>query len=72
MRDVRVILEKFKNKGKTLIINSHLLSEVERLCDTVAIMNKGKIMVKDALAHIVVIAHETLEDVFIRHVEGNS
>ncbi len=71
MRDVRVILEKFKHQGKTLIINSHLLSEVERLCDTVAIMNRGKIVVKNALAHIVH-AHETLEDVFIRHVEGNA
>lgn len=68
MRDVRVILEEFKNRGRTIILNSHLLSEVERLCDTVAIMNKGRFVVKDALSHIVH-AHETLEDVFIRHLE---
>lgn len=69
MRDVRVILEEFKKRGGTLILNSHLLSEVERLCDTVAIMNQGRIVVKDVLSRIVH-AHETLEDVFIRHLEG--
>ena len=69
MRDVRVILEEFKKRGRTLILNSHLLSEVERLCDTVAIMNQGRIEVKDVLSHIVH-ANETLEEVFIRHLEG--
>jgi ABC-2 type transport system ATP-binding protein len=69
MRDVRVILEEFKNRGNTIILNSHLLSEVEKLCDTAAIMNKGRIVIKDSISNIVR-DHETLEDVFIRHVEG--
>ena len=69
MRDVRMLLEKFKNRGGTIILNSHLLSEVERLCDSVAIMNKGRIVVKGELSHIVH-ENETLEEVFIRHVEG--
>ena len=69
MRDVRVILEDFKKSGGTILLNSHLLSEVERLCDSVAIMNKGRIVVKGGLARIVH-GNETLEEVFIRHVEG--
>ncbi len=69
MRDVRVLLEGFKKKGGTLVLNSHLLSEVERLCDSVAIMNKGRIVVKGALSHVVR-ENETLEELFIRHVEG--
>ncbi len=68
MRDVRALLEKFKKGGGTIILNSHLLSEVEKLCDTVAIMNKGRIKIKGPLSHIVQGA-ETLEDVFVRHVE---
>lgn len=68
MRDVRVFLEEFKRNGGTIVLNSHLLSEVERLCDSVAIMNKGRIVLKDELSHIVH-GNETLEDVFIRHVE---
>lgn len=69
MRDVRILLEEFKNRGNTIILNSHLLSEVERLCDTAAIMNNGRIMTKDAISKIVR-NNETLEDVFIRHIEG--
>ena len=69
MRDVRIILEEFKNRGNTIILNSHLLSEVERLCDTVAIMNNGRIITKGSISKIVR-DNETLEDVFIRHIEG--
>ena len=69
MRDVRIILEEFKNRGNTIILNSHLLSEVERLCDTAAIMNNGRIMTKDAISNIVQ-DNETLEDVFLRQIEG--
>lgn len=69
MRDVRVLLEGFKQNGGTILLNSHLLSEVERICDSVAIMNKGRIEAKGGLGQIVH-GHETLEDVFMRHVEG--
>ncbi|MBT8339006.1 MAG: ABC transporter ATP-binding protein, partial [Desulfatitalea sp.] len=69
IRDVRALLEDFKKCGGTILLNSHFLSEVERLCDSVAIMNKGRIMVKGGLTQIVH-GHETLEEVFIRHVEG--
>jgi ABC-2 type transport system ATP-binding protein len=69
MRDVRLLLENFKQGGGTIILNSHLLSEVERLCDAVAIMHKGRIVVQGALGQIVQ-GNETLEEVFIRHVEG--
>jgi ABC-2 type transport system ATP-binding protein len=69
MRDVRVLLEAFKKSGGTIILNSHLLSEVERLCDSVAIMHRGRIAAKGGLAQIVQ-GNETLEEVFIRHVEG--
>ena len=38
------ILIELKNQGKTILINSHLLSEVELICDTVAILNKGELV----------------------------
>jgi len=68
IRDVRLLLEDFKKGGGTLILNSHLLSEVERLCDSVAIMYQGRIMVQGSLAQIAQ-GQESLEEVFIRHVE---
>ena len=41
---IRDLLMKLKNQGITIFLNSHLLSEVERLCDRVGIMEKGKLV----------------------------
>jgi ABC-2 type transport system ATP-binding protein len=68
IRDVRIILENLRSKGVTVILNSHLLSEVEKTCETAAIMYKGKILIKDTITAIVK-DHETLEDVFVRYIE---
>ena len=68
IRDVRKILENLRGTGVTVVLNSHQLSEVEKTCETAAIMHKGKILVKDAISAIVK-DHETLEDVFVRYVE---
>jgi ABC-2 type transport system ATP-binding protein len=68
IRDVRKIIENLRARGVTVILSSHLLSEVEKTCDTAAILYKGKILVKDAITAIVK-DHETLEDVFVRYIE---
>jgi len=70
IRDVRKVLDDLRQEGVTVVLNSHLLSEVEKTCDTAAIMHKGKIVVKDSIDAIVK-GNETLEDVFIRIVEGS-
>ncbi len=67
IRDVRTVLEELRKDGVTVILNSHLLSEVEKTCDTAAIMHNGTIVVKDAISAIVKDG-ETLEDVFVRSV----
>ncbi len=41
---IRDFIAELKNEGKTIFINSHLLSEVEMICDRVAIMNKGELV----------------------------
>lgn len=66
IRDVREILERLRDNGVTVFLNSHLLSEVEKSCQTLAIMNNGKILVKDSIRSIVANG-ETLEDVFIKY-----
>jgi ABC-2 type transport system ATP-binding protein len=40
-RDIRNILVEMKQRGKTVLINSHLLSELEMVCDRVAILVQG-------------------------------
>ncbi|MEX0641175.1 MAG: ABC transporter ATP-binding protein [Pirellulales bacterium] len=42
-RDMRLILQELKGQGKTVFINSHLLQEVELVCDRVAILHHGKV-----------------------------
>ena len=67
IRDVRKILESLLAGGVTVVLNSHLLSEVEKTCQTAAIMYNGKILVKDAITSITR-DNETLEDVFVRYI----
>ena len=69
IREIRQLLESLKSRGMTVFLNSHLLSEVEKICDTAAIIDRGKLLVKDAIPAIVKDG-ETLEDVFIRLVRG--
>ena len=40
-RDIREILIRLKDEGRTVFLNSHLLSELEMVCDRVAIMVHG-------------------------------
>lgn len=69
IREIRQLLESLKHQGMTILLNSHLLSEVEKICDTAAIINSGKLLLKDSISSIIKDG-ETLEDVFVRLVKG--
>src|ERR1700758_4280837 len=42
-REVRNLIEQFKQEGKTVFFSTHILSDAEALCDRVAIINKGEL-----------------------------
>jgi ABC-2 type transport system ATP-binding protein len=42
--EMRVLLQGLKAAGKTIFINSHLLQEVELVCDRVAILDRGQVL----------------------------
>jgi len=44
IKELRGVLHSLKEKGTTIFLNSHLLSEIERTCDRIAILHKGKII----------------------------
>ncbi len=67
IRDIRKIIDTLRHHEITIVLNSHLLSEVEKTCDTAAIMHKGKIVVKDSIDAIMA-GGESLEDVFVKYV----
>lgn len=42
--EIRTVLLDLKKRGKTIFLNSHLLAEVEAVCDRVAVLDKGKLI----------------------------
>src|SRR5213596_2832262 len=67
-RDVRALIESLKQSGVAVLLNSHLLSEVERVCDDVAILARGRVL-REGTMREVVPEGSTLEDVFVRLLE---
>lgn len=66
-KEIRDILIDLKEKGTTIFLNSHLLSEVELVSDRVAILNEGKLLkegtVKELTTSEEVYEIETLTDI---------
>jgi len=54
-------------RGATIFLTSHVLEVVERLCDRVAIIHEGKVVIEGAMDDLRA-GSETLEDVFVRVV----
>jgi len=50
IRDVRAMLAALRDEGRTIFISSHLLSEVEQICDQVAVVSKGRMMYQGTLS----------------------
>lgn len=45
-------IEEIKSQGASVLLSSHILSEVERLCDQVAIIRQGEIVESGTLEHL--------------------
>ncbi|ULL19604.1 ABC transporter ATP-binding protein [Paenibacillus sp. H1-7] len=50
--EVRELLRELRKQGKTIFLNSHLLEDVEMLCDRVALLNNGQILHTGAVADV--------------------
>ena len=51
-RDMRELLRELKAEGTSIFLNSHLLADVEAICDRVAIINQGRILKVGAPAEL--------------------
>ena len=56
-REVRDLIASLREQGKTVFFSSHVLSDVEALCDRVAIMNKGCLIDNPHLLAVVAWRH---------------
>ena len=61
--DMRNLLRKLADQGKTILVSSHVLTELEDLCDEIGIMRNGKMVVCGSLEEITQSKHtqRTLE-----------
>ena len=69
-RETRNLLVDLKSKGKTVLLSSHFLSEVERVCDRIAIFHRGNLISLGKLNELLVQhSAKNLEDLFVRTIE---
>jgi len=52
-REVRDLIRSLKAQGMTVFLNSHMLSEVEMVCDRVAIVDRGRVVPSGRLADLI-------------------
>ena len=64
-------VNELKNDGKTILLSSHIMSEVEKLADSISIIRDGKIVANGSMKDIALKAQgKTLEEFFIAEYEG--
>jgi ABC-2 type transport system ATP-binding protein len=52
MLEFRELLRSLVDEGRTVVISSHLLDEVERTCDAIAIVDRGRVVLQGRLADL--------------------
>jgi sodium transport system ATP-binding protein len=58
-------------RGKTVIYSTHVMSEVEKLCDVIGIIHQGRLVAEGSLAQLRLrFGEQDLEEIFIRAVGG--
>ena len=53
MRDMRALVHRLAEDGLTVLLSSHLMDEVEDLCDRVAIVSRGRVVYEGALDELI-------------------
>ncbi len=66
---IDVILE-LRDKGKTVFFSSHILSDIERVCDRIGILNKGRLLFCGSVDGVMA-DHKSMESAFIHYIEGD-
>src|SRR3989338_2998626 len=66
-------LRKMNSEGTTIILTTHYLEEAEQLCRTVAVINKGEILINEPMQSLLErYGEKKLEDIYINLIEGEN
>lgn len=63
------LLKEARGEGRTVLLSSHTLSEVERVTDRLAILRAGRLVVVDSLANLKQVALQRLDIEFVAPVD---
>jgi len=66
IRETRELLRHLGGSGTTVFVSSHLLGEVEQMCDRVAIVNRGQLVTTGSVAEIIASTRTATSDVVVR------
>ena len=53
IREMREVLRRYADTGRTVVVSSHLLAEVEQTCDHVVVMHQGRLVAEGRVAELV-------------------
>lgn len=67
IKDLKDLLKKQKALGKTILLNSHILSEMEQICDEAMIIHQGEIKARGEVINLIR-DYQTLENFFTANV----
>ena len=68
-RTITAFIRECRDNGKTVIFSTHVMSEVEKLCDAIGIIHDGKLLTEGTLAELrAKYGEQDLEEVFVKVV----
>ncbi len=65
-QETKIIIDNLKKQGQTVFFNSHILSDVENLCDQIGIIHQGKILYSGSVGGLC--NNKTLEEQFVKTI----
>jgi sodium transport system ATP-binding protein len=72
--DFQASLQDLRQQGKSIILSTHIMSEAEKLCDRIAIVNEGRILACGTLEELraQTAPLHYLEDIFVHYLQQKS
>jgi sodium transport system ATP-binding protein len=68
-RTITTFIRECRDRGKTVIFSTHIMSEVEKLCDVIGIIHDGKLLTEGTLAQLrEKYGEQDLEEIFVKIV----
>jgi sodium transport system ATP-binding protein len=70
-RTIALFIRECRDKGKTVVFSTHVMSEVEKLCDRIGIIHGGKLLAEGTLPELRArFGVQDLEDLFVKVVDS--